>query len=120
MGVSSEFELGAMIFGLEVNMLFVILYAFKSLVIKRDVLVLEIPIQFQLLFLCALVVVLDPPWSSTTRKRLSARCVETFTFSVCLLIILFAYSGSIPRGTFAFLCVGPLLSVVLTHLLAGG
>ena len=66
MSVSSGFELGAMIFGLEVNILFAVLYAFKNLLVKRDILVLEIPIQFQLLFLCALVVVVDPPWWSSS------------------------------------------------------
>lgn len=103
-----------MTFGLEVNILFAILYSIKNLLVKHDLLVLEIPIQFQILFICALVLMLDPPWSA--EKPLGMRCLEVFTLCICLLVILYSYSGSIPRGTLAFILIGPVLSVFLTRL----
>jgi hypothetical protein len=102
------------IFLLESNLMLMILYGIKFLMVARSMPVLQVPLKYQLMFVLLLTLLADPPWN-TENKGVLTYAIDAFIVSICVATILYAYAGSVSRGTVIFLLLGAPLSVLITR-----
>ena len=94
------------------NLLVFQLFLFNYLLqIKSDHVALEMPLSYQLLFIFGISCIID---SIDQRDSI----FNVFVVSVSIVLILYAYAGSLLKYTFLFLVVGPSVAACIVKIIS--
>ena len=106
----------ALTFLLECNFTFLCLYSLNFLIQKHGhQTAVQSTLQTQILFVIALVALVQSPFAD--HKTVGEATIGAFIGSIAVLLMLYAFCGSVYSGTFIFLLVAPALSTALTFAL---